>query len=116
MKARIPIPEVMAQVQARLPALVDHMFLDGEWIWYCGPSLAGEDNKPVREALKEIGFRFCFKGHPMRDAEGQPTDVTGSWGHSCERPMPRRRHSHRSNTPATEPARQLSDAELIGAL
>lgn len=92
-RPRLPIDEVMAQLQAKLPALVLHMFLDGEWVWYCGPSLAGDTNKPTRETLKEMGFRFAFNGHVMKDAEGNATDLTGSWGNSCQHPTPTRRRS-----------------------
>jgi len=92
-RPRLPIDEVMTQMQARLPALVPHMFLDGAWVWYCGPSLAGETNKPTRETLKEMGFRFAFSGHVMKDAAGQATTVRGSWGNSCQHPTPPRRHN-----------------------
>ena len=109
-RLRLSVEEVMAQ-SAKLPALVQHMFLDGEWIWYCGPSLAGADNKPVREALKEIGFRFAMSGHRMRDPAGNQTNVVGTWGHSCQRPLPPRRRSHQG-----EPASEPTTADLIGAL
>jgi hypothetical protein len=97
-RPRLALDEVLAQVQAKLPALIPHLYRDGEWLWYCGPSLAGADNKPVRETLKEIGFRFAFSGHRMRNAAGEQTDIIGTWGHSCKHPTPpRRRDSRASN-------------------
>ena len=96
MKPTQQVNEVMKRVSQETPALVQHMFLDGEWVWYCGPSLAGADNKALRESLKEIGFRFCFKGHPMKGPDGQVTNVKGSWGHSCAKPMGFRRKGQSS--------------------
>lgn len=122
MKERISIAEVMGKVQASIPALVEHMFLDGAWIWYCGPSLAGKENEPVRQHLKDIGFRFCFKGHPMKNNDGQATNVIGTWGHSCEKPTSTRRRpstaARQNNTAesAAAPVREPSPAELIALL
>lgn len=86
------IEEVMDDVQARVPHLTNQMFLDRNWVWYCGPSLAGAENKATREALKEIGFRFSREGHLMPDGV-----TTGTWGHSCLKPKPMfpRRHASR---------------------
>ena len=105
----------MAKVQAKAPGLVPHMYLDGEWIWYCGPSLQGAENKPVREAIKEIGFRFSFTGHVMRTHDGSPTNVKGSWGHSCLKPMRFNRSKAKGGgkAPAKE---EYAGADLIGAL
>lgn len=89
-----PAEDVMADIQLQLPDLAEHMYMDRDWIWYCGPSLQGEENKPKREALKAIGFRFCPGGHDMGDGE-----TKGSWGHCCERPMGKRR---RNNKPAAD--------------
>lgn len=72
----------MAQVFEQTPSLTEHMYVDRDWIWYCGPSLQGEHNRATREALKEIGFRFSPGGHIMPDGE-----TRGTWGHSCQRPM-----------------------------
>ena len=76
------VDEVMTEMQERAPALVEHMFLDRDWIWYCGPSLQGEANKPHREVLKAAGFRWSPGGHLMPDNQ-----TKGSWGHSCAKPM-----------------------------
>ncbi len=111
----------MKRVHEDLPALYTHMFMDGEWVWYCGPSLAGADNKNARETLKEIGFRFAFKGHPMRGADGQPTKVMGSWGHSCAKPMGFRRKGKAPNTDTTTNGetvvrQEISPAYMLGLI
>ena len=93
-QARSP-EDVMALVNERIPHLVERMFMDREWIWYCGPSLAGEDNKATREALKEFGFRYAMKPHLMPDGQ-----TTGTWGNSCTRPTCNfRRGQHRPASP-----------------
>ena len=86
--------EVMAEVSERAPSLLDHCFMDRDWIWVCGVDLRGEHNLKIREAIKEIGFRFSPGGHVMPDGQ-----TRGHWGHSCTRPMhPRRRHEQRTTT------------------
>ena len=85
-----PAIEVMAEVQAACPQLVPHMFMDGAWIWYCGPSL--KEHPKLREALSNIGFRFAKRGHVMPDKQ-----TRGYWGHSCDRPT--RTHRHRQGGP-----------------
>lgn len=115
-RPRLPIDEVMAQVQARLPALVPHCYLDGEWIWYCGPSLAGADNAATRETLKEIGFRFAFKGHVMRDSAGHPTTTVGTWGHSCQRPLPPRRRGRQPTESESAPSSPSASLDCINSL
>lgn len=76
----------MQQVSARLPHLVAHCFLDRDWIWLCDIDLSGDENKDTRAVLKEIGFRFCPKGHVMPDGK-----TLGTWSHSCRHPIFRRR-------------------------
>ena len=109
-----PAIEVMAEVQAACPNLVPHMFMDGAWIWYCGPSL--KEHPKLREALSNIGFRFAKRGHVMPDKQ-----TRGYWGHSCDRPT--RTHRHRKGgTPLNhhqqeEPEPPAYDpAELLAAL
>ena len=106
----------MKRVHDEIPALYTHMFLDGEWVWYCGPSLAGADNKNTRETLKEIGFRFAFKGHAMKGADGQPTKVMGSWGHSCARPMGFKRKGKTPDTTEADGATAVVRQEISPAL
>ena len=85
-----PAIEVMAEVQAACPNLVPHMFMDGAWIWYCGPSL--KEHPKLREALSNIFFRFAKRVHVMPDKQ-----TLGYWGHSCDRPT--RTHRHRQGGP-----------------
>jgi hypothetical protein len=77
----------MADVQLHVPHLARHMFMDRDWIWYCGPTLQGAQNLETRGKLKGFGFRFSPGGHLMPDGQ-----TKGHWGHCCEKPMgPRRR-------------------------
>lgn len=93
------VAEVLAEVDKKAPTLSPHLFIDREWIWYCGPSL--QMFPKLRAALAEIGFRFSRKGHPMPDGQ------TGSWGHSCAKPTwPRRHHK-----PDTNGKRAVPDQE-----
>lgn len=89
-RQRMTTEEVVAEVLRKCPSLVEHMFLDREWVWYCGPSL--KNNAEVRTALSEIGFRFSPKGHLMPDGE-----TIGSWGHSCLRPIFARRQNKKQS-------------------
>ena len=82
LKPRLTSEQVMQQVFDKTKGIVDHCYLDRDWIWYCGPSLQGEVNKSTREALKAIGFRYAPGGHEMND----PAKTRGSWGHSCHKP------------------------------
>ncbi len=89
----------MQQVYEEAPRLIEHMYVDRDWIWYCGPSLQGESNRSTREAIKEIGFRFSPGGHLM------PDGVTrGTWGHSCQRPMFPKRKGARPKTETEVPS------------
>lgn len=87
-----PAEAVIADVQRHLPELAEHCHLDRAWLWYCGPSLAGDQNKPTRETLSQLGFRFAPRGHPMMDGQ------TGSWSHSCDRPLRRIKRGHNSQS------------------
>lgn len=79
-----PATEVMADVRKLTPKVAPHCYVDRDWIWYCGPSLQGEQNKPTRETLCSLGFRFAPKGHVMQDGK-----TRGSWSHSCDHPLRR---------------------------
>ena len=90
-----PMAEVLADVEKHLPALVAHCYVDRDWLWYCGPSLAGDHNKATRETLSALGFRYAPKGHTMQDGA-----TVGSWSHSCAEPRKRifrRRNFHHTN-------------------
>jgi hypothetical protein len=102
--------EVMQELSERAPSLVDHCFMDRDWIWYCGPALSGNDNIPLRQHLKDLGFRFCPDGHTMPDGT-----TKGSWGNSCLKPMHAKRKknlNHHRITPAEDPADQLRSLGL----
>lgn len=87
-----PVEDVMTDIQLQLPELAEHFYMDREWLWFCGPSLQGEHNKPKRELLKVFGFRFAPGGHLMPDGE-----TKGFWGHCCELPLARRRRPNVSS-------------------
>lgn len=96
---------VMQEVSERAPEVLEHCFMDRDWIWYCGPALTGEANRATREALKKIGFRFSPGGHAMPDGK-----TTGHWGHSCQAPkFPRRK-------PKALPKDRTDSAKDLGAL
>ena len=87
--------EVMADLAQHLPAVAEHCYMDRSWIWYCGPSLAGDTNKPTRETLSALGFRYAPKGHTMQDGQ-----TVGTWSHSCDQPRKRifrGRHNHHNH-------------------
>lgn len=84
---------VLADIESRVPDLLDNIVPDGDWLWYCGPSLQGEENKATREALKDIGFLWAKQGHQI-----EATDDEGSWGHCCGHPTKFRRRG-KDNTP-----------------
>lgn len=89
--------EVMKKVRDQLPGVLEHMYLDRQWIWYCGPSL--QHNVQARTVLKNLGFRFAPKGHPMKIGD---KIINSQWGNSCQHPTrsykkPSQRRPH-SNT------------------
>lgn len=89
-----PASEVMADIAAQMPALVGRFHMDRDWLWYCGPSLAGDNNKATRENLSALGFRYAPRGHTMQDGV-----TVGSWSHSCEAPRGRMfRKGQRNNS------------------
>lgn len=87
--------EVMEEVSERLPHLVQFMFMDRDWIWYCGPALSGDENKETRKVLgrEGIGFRFAPAGHTMPDGK-----TIGTWSHSCVKPAYPRRNKQQKRS------------------
>lgn len=81
---RMTQKDVLEAVMLHCASIHPYLEIDREWIWYCGPSLQGEVNKPTREAMKRIGFRYRFKG-----ARELPSGKVGTWAHHCMRPTPR---------------------------
>ena len=95
MAKREPVPQsdVLGWLAANYPQLHEVAEIERAWVWLPWDG-RGEDNKPIREALKAFGFKFAFKGHQL------PSGKRGTWGHCCTRPMPFRRHSKRNGGPA----------------
>ena len=81
--------QVMHEVREAFPDLCVYIEPERDWLWYCGPSLAGPENKPKREALKEIGFRWAKNGHETESGS------LGSWGHACLHPIPFKRRGRK---------------------
>lgn len=54
--------------------------IDRSWVWITA-DLRGEQNREIREDLKDFGFRFAKRGHAL------PSGDMGTWGHSCQRPI-----------------------------
>lgn len=91
---------ICAALRERAPSLLSHMRRDGDWLWYCGPSL--KEYPQARAILKELGFRFAKFGHQIKG-----TKFVGTWGHSCDHPTRfKRRHTPESTTTQAEPASQ----------
>lgn len=63
--------QVLAELTARAPKLLEHIKEDRDWLWYCGPSL--QPLPKVREFMKGVGFRFSGKRN--------------AWYHPCEKPL-----------------------------
>lgn len=75
------------------------IYLDRNWLWYCGESLQHHPEK--RTILKSIGFRFAPAGHPMKIGDKV---VTSHWGHSADHPTHRSKKKSKghANTEASE--------------
>lgn len=101
---------VMAEVEAKVPGLAIYIEADRDWLWYCGPSLAGSANKAKREALKEIGFRFAKNGHETERGS------LGSWGHACLHPIPFKRRRGVEKRRGGEKEETSSIDDLLAAL
>ena len=91
MKHAISSVEVLDWLHAHHPKLHADAEIDRAWVWL-STNLSGESNKPIRDELKAIGFRFAKKDHPL------PSGKTGRWGHSCNKPMPFHRKGGKSST------------------
>lgn len=83
-KPQIPITEVLHWLKENHPHLQDAATIDRSWCWLA-VDLRGEHNKTTRDSIGDYGFRFSRRGHPLTNGQ------TGTWGHSCERPLPYRR-------------------------
>ena len=78
--------EVLDYLAEHFPALHKAAEVDRDWVWLV-VDLSGEESKAVREAIgkKGLGFRFAKRGHTLGNGS------VGTWGHSCQRPMPYKR-------------------------
>ena len=78
--------EVLDYLAEHFPALHKAAEVDRDWVWLV-VDLSGEVNKTIREAIgkKGLGFRFAKRGHVLENG------TVGTWGHSCQRPMPFKR-------------------------
>jgi hypothetical protein len=105
----MPITAVLAYLAERHPALHAKAEIERKWVWLADTDLRGDQHKPVREALKEIGFQFKFSGdHVLPSGRG------ARWSHHCESPIPRRRKGWGKKGGAS--VRELSDEELLAAV
>ena len=84
--------DVLTWLQANHPSLHTAAEFDRSWLWLAGVDLRGDHNKATREAIKQFGFRFAKRGHPL------PSGKEGRWGHSCTKPIPFHRKSGASTT------------------
>lgn len=89
--APMPQSEVLAWLHEHHPQLHADAELERDWCWL-STDLRGDHNKATREAIKQFGFRFAKRGHPL------PSGKEGRWGHSCTKPIPFHRKSGASNT------------------
>lgn len=111
----IPINSVVEWLAKNHPALIDCAEQDRNWLWLAWDG-RGEHNKPIRESLKQFGFRFHFRGgHKL------PSGKVGTWGHSCMKPTGfKRRKSggNKTSNPDTKGGdkQELSDDELLNLL
>jgi len=86
-RAKIPTTEVLDWLFKHHPELHKTAELDRHWIWLVA-DLRGDQNKAVRDSLKEFGFRFAKNGHTL------PSGHNSNWAHSCDVPT---RFKHRGN-------------------
>lgn len=85
------------------------IYLDRNWLWYCGESL--QHNVKARTVLKTLGFRFAPAGHPMKIGD---TVITSHWGHSCEHPI--RRFKKKSDEPRTTETSEVDAGAALAEL
>lgn len=97
--------DVLEWLQKNHPSL--HAEIDRRWVWVSN-NLSGANNKPVREDLKQIGFRFAKNGHTT------PSGTVAHWGHHCDAPIPFKRRGD-SKTDHDKPKREdvLSEIDAL---
>jgi len=99
MKANpVPMAEILAWLARTHPALHQTAEAERDWLWLTA-DLRGEQNKAIRESIKQAGFRFARHGHDL------PSGKLAHWAHSCTRPIGFKRKPGKSNQAAT-PSKQ----------
>jgi hypothetical protein len=115
-RERIPQPDVLAWVASTHPALSASAHVERDWVWLA-VDLRGDHNKPIRESIKEYGFRFAKRGHELGNGQ------TGTWAHACLKPLPFKRRGQDGRNGASgngQPTEQTRDErdplDLINSL
>lgn len=92
---RKPIPqsEVVKWLLEKFPNF--QFELDRKWVWITTDL---RQDEPSRQALKAFGFVFAKNGgHKL------PSGAMGTWGHSCDAPLPFRKFPRRRGAAGKSP-------------
>jgi len=101
--------EVLAWLAEHHPELHAAAELDRDWVWLVWDG-RGDQNKATRDAIKEFGFSFCFKGHAL------PSGKQGGWAHHCLKPIPFRRKGQKRDDNKNQDSIRTEDIlAMIGA-
>ena len=100
-RQRIPQTEVLDWLKTQHPKLHETAVLDRQWVWIT-ESLATAPE--VRASVKGYGFRFAKAGHALTSGK------SGTWGHSCEKPLPFRRGGGKPKNNHAKPANEQKPA------
>lgn len=73
--------DVLAWLHQNHPQLFARAVTDRDWVWVAA-DLSGNQNKPIRESIKNFGFKFAKRGHALSNGQ------QAFWGHACTRPIP----------------------------
>ena len=103
-RERIPQTAVLEWLATNHTHLHESASIERDWIWLADVNLAGDQNKPVRESLKEFGFRFG-REHTLPDGR------IARWAHACEKPIPFRRKKSSPETKGDKPSASESPNE-----
>lgn len=108
-REKIPQTVVLDWLQKNHPSLHATAELDRAWVWIT-ENLQGDTHKATRNSIKHEapgrGFVFAKRGgHKL------PSGKLGTWGHSCDKPMPFRRKAKGNSTPAAPTAAPSQPSE-----
>jgi len=98
-RKREPIPQVdvLDWLHTNHPKLHETCEIDRAWLWVTENL---KEYPEVRKSLSEYGFIFARRGgHKL------PSGALGTWGHSCEAPLPFKRKKKRDDKHKPEPTR-----------